>query len=254
MNSIDLEFILVLLIFISFVLILVNKKNNNDKSIKSLNWLNYQARSFLPILIIVLFLRSFIAEPFRIPSGSMIPTLLIGDYILVNKYKYGIRMPITKSKIIKISNPMKGDVIVFRYPGNEKINFIKRVIGVPGDIIRYEDKNIYVNDTLFVKTKKNEHQYSGEFERPEIELYSENNNHKVYNVLNDNMSPATNGKYVVPQGKYFVMGDNRDHSSDSRYWGFVPEENLVGKAFLIWMSFNTNTYSFKYKRIGHSIK
>tara|TARA_B100001250_G_C19777712_1_gene780377 strand:+ start:86 stop:847 length:762 start_codon:yes stop_codon:yes gene_type:complete len=253
MNSVDLEFILVLLIFISFVLILINKKNNNKNS-KFVNWLGCQARSFLPILIIVLFLRSFIAEPFRIPSGSMIPTLLIGDYILVNKYKYGIRMPITKSKVFKISSPSKGDVVVFRYPGNEKINFIKRVIGVPGDIVRYEDKNIYVNNIIYKKSIKKNHEYLREFQRPEIELYSENNNDKVYNVLNDNMSPSTNGSYVVPKGKYFVMGDNRDHSSDSRYWGFVPEENLVGKAFMIWMSFNSNTYSFKYKRIGHSIK
>ena len=122
MNSIDLEFILVLLIIISFFLILLDKTNIITKY-KFLGWLNKQGKSFLPILLIVLFLRSFLAEPFRIPSGSMLPTLLIGDYILVNKYEYGIRLPITKTKIFNLSEPKRGDVIVFRYPGNEDINF-----------------------------------------------------------------------------------------------------------------------------------
>ena len=145
MNSIDLEFILVLLILISFILILINKKSIGSSS-NFFCWIVLQAKSFFPILIIVLFLRSFLAEPFRIPSGSMLPTLLVGDYILVYKYKYGIRLPITKSKIIAISEPERGDVIVFRYPGNEKINFIKRVIGIPGDQVRYEDIQISCYD------------------------------------------------------------------------------------------------------------
>tara|TARA_B100001996_G_scaffold226589_1_gene174500 strand:- start:303 stop:1052 length:750 start_codon:yes stop_codon:yes gene_type:complete len=249
MNSIDLEFILVLLIFISLILILINRGNN-----KLLNWLTNQAKSFLPILIIVLFLRSFLAEPFRIPSGSMLPTLLIGDYILVNKYQYGVRLPITKSKIIEISEPKRGDIIVFRYPENEKINFIKRVIGIPGDEVRYENKNIYVNNVNYKKIEKKDHNYLNEFSRPEIIMFSENNNKKLYDILDDNMSPSNDNIFIVPEGKYFVMGDNRDHSSDSRYWGFVPEENLVGKAFLIWFSFNSDNFSFKFNRIGNSIK
>jgi signal peptidase I len=253
MNSIDLEFILVLLILISFILILINKKSIG-RSNNLVRWLVLQAKSFFPILIIVLFLRSFAAEPFRIPSGSMLPTLLVGDYILVNKYKYGIRLPITKSKIIEISEPERGDVIVFRYPRNEKINFIKRVIGIPGDQVRYEDKILYINNIAYKKNKKSEHQYSDVFIRPELEMYSENNNNKSYNILNDNMSPINDDSFIVPEGKYFVMGDNRDHSSDSRYWGFVPSENLVGKAFLIWMSFDSAKFSLKYKRIGNSIK
>ncbi len=249
MNSIDLEFILVLLIFISLILVLINRGNN-----KLLNWLTNQAKSFLPILIIVLFLRSFLAEPFRIPSGSMLPTLLIGDYILVNKYQYGVRLPITKSKIIEISEPKRGDIIVFRYPENEKINFIKRVIGIPGDEVRYENKNIYVNNVNYKKIEKKDHNYLNEFSRPEIIMFSENNNKKLYDILDDNMSPSNDNIFIVPEGKYFVMGDNRDHSSDSRYWGFVPEENLVGKAFLIWFSFNSDNFSFKFNRIGNSIK
>jgi len=254
MNSIDLEFILVLLIIISFILILISKKNLGEKN-SFLKWIFSQAKSFLPILIIVLFLRSFLAEPFRIPSGSMLPTLLIGDYILVNKYNYGIRLPITKTKIINVSDPKRGDVVVFRYPGNEKINFIKRVIGLPGDQIRYEDKNLYVNNIKYEKTLKNTHMYENEFLRPELDIFLESNNkNKSYYVLNDNMSPTNDDNFIVPEGKYFVMGDNRDHSSDSRYWGFVPDKNLVGKAFLIWMNFDSNKYSLKYERIGSSIK
>jgi len=254
MNSIDLEFILVLLIIISFILILISKKNIGQNS-SSLKWIIIQAKSFLPILIIVLFLRSFLAEPFRIPSGSMLPTLLIGDYILVNKYEYGIRLPLTKSKVINIAEPERGDVVVFRYPGNEKINFIKRVIGLPGDHIRYEDKNLYVNNIRYEKTTQNNHAYESEFLRPEIEIFlEEDNKNKSYYILNDNMSPTNDDDFIVPKGKYFVMGDNRDHSSDSRYWGFVPDENLVGKAFFIWMNFDSNNYSLKYKRIGNSIE
>lgn len=253
MNSIDLEFILVLLIFVSFLFIFLNKKNINEKN-KILGWLNRQAKSFLPILLIVLFLRSFLAEPFRIPSGSMLPTLLIGDYILVNKYEYGMKLPITKTQVIEISKPQRGDVVVFRYPANEKINFIKRVIGLPGDTVNYENKNLYINNIKYKKVKKNEHKYLNDFFREEIEIFSESNKTKSYDILNDNMTPTNDDTFIVPEGKYFVMGDNRDHSSDSRYWGFVPDENLVGKAFLIWMSFNSENFSFKYKRIGNSIK
>ena len=173
---------------------------------------------------------------------------------LVNKYQYGIRLPVTKFKLVEISNPERGDVVVFRYPGNEKINFIKRVVGIPGDIVRYEDKNLYVNNIKYKKVKENEHMYINDFFREEIDIFTESNKTKSYNVLNDNMSPSNDDTFKVPKGKYFVMGDNRDHSSDSRYWGFVPNENLVGKAFLIWMSFNSNNYSLKYKRIGNSIK
>ena len=126
----------------------------------------------------------------------------------------------------------RGDVVVFRYPGNEKINFIKRVIGLPGDQIRYEDKNLYVNNIKYEKTLKNTHMYENEFLRPELDIFLESNSkNKSYYVLNDNMSPTNDDNFIVPEGKYFVMGDNRDHSSDSRYWGFVPDKNLVGKAF-----------------------
>ena len=253
MNSIDLEFILVLLIFVSFLFIFLNKKNVNKKN-KIFEWPNRQAKSFLPILLIVLFLRSFLAEPFRIPSGSMLPTLLIGDYILVNKYEYGIKLPITKTQVIEISKPQRGDVVVFRYPANEKINFIKRVIGIPGDKIKYINKKVFVNNIEYKKNRQITHQYIDDFGRTELDIFIENQDNKKYNILNDNMSPANDHEFEVPEKNYFVMGDNRDHSSDSRYWGFVPEENLVGEAFLIWMSFNSKNFSLKYNRIGNSIK
>jgi signal peptidase I len=219
-----------------------------------LGWLNRQAKSFLPILLIVLFLRSFLAEPFRIPSGSMLPTLLIGDYILVNKYEYGIKLPITKTQVIEISKPQRGDVVVFRYPANEKINFIKRVIGIPGDKIKYIDKKVYVNDIEYIKNKQLTHQYIDDFGREELDIFIESQDNKKYHILNDNKSPANDDEFEVPEKHYFVMGDNRDHSSDSRYWGFVPEENLVGEAFLIWMNFNSKNFSLKYNRIGNTIK
>ena len=253
MNSIDLEFILVLLIFVSFLFIFLNKKNINEKN-KILGWLNRQAKSFLPILLIVLFLRSFLAEPFRIPSGSMLPTLLIGDYILVNKYEYGIKLPITKTQVIEISKPQRGDVVVFRYPANKKINFIKRVIGIPGDKIKYINKKVYVNNIEYKKNRQITHQYIDDFGRTELDIFIENQDNKKYHILNDNMSPANDDEFEVPEKHYFVMGDNRDHSSDSRYWGFVPEENLVGEAFLIWMNFNSKNFSLKYNRIGNTIK
>ncbi len=253
MNSIDLEFILVFLIFISFFLILLDKTNIGKKN-KFLGWLNNQGKSFLPILLIVLFLRSFLAEPFRIPSGSMLPTLLIGDYILVNKYEYGIRLPLTKTKIFNISEPKRGDVIVFRYPGNENINFIKRVIGIPGDKIEYFNKQLFINGIKNEKRKQETHEYISDFGRQELEIFTENDNQRIYNILNDNMIPANDDEFLVPENKYFVMGDNRDHSSDSRYWGFVPEKNLVGEAFLIWMNFDSKNFSMKYNRIGNSIK
>jgi len=163
-------------------------------------------------------------------------------------------MPLTKTKIFEVSKPQRGDVIVFRYPGNEKINFIKRVIGIPGDKIKYLNKKLYVNELEYKKQKKDTHKYIDDFERQELEIFEEDDNHKIYNTLNDNMSPSNDDEFLVPDNQYFVMGDNRDHSSDSRYWGFVPEKNLVGEAFLIWMNFNSKNFSMKYNRIGDTIK
>lgn len=198
------------------------------------------SRSFFPIILIVLVLRSFLMEPFRIPSGSMEPSLLIGDYILVNKYTYGIRLPVIDRKIIDINLPKRGDVIVFRFPENPKINYIKRVVGLPGDKITYKNKVLYVNgeemqqDMVNTFTRHgNGRSIGGGGER--IEDLS-----GVKHRIKLNFSRIDSMEYneVVPENRYFVMGDNRDNSNDSRAWGFVPEENLVGKAVFIWMNFD----------------
>jgi len=189
------------------------------------------SRSMFPILLVVLVLRSFLFEPFQIPSGSMLPTLKIGDFILVNKFHYGLRLPVLNTKIIGNNEPEHGDVIVFRYPEDTSINFIKRVVGVPGDVITYQNKTLYINgepqpQTLVAQLPP---------ERPEKLLLDESLAGQSHRIYQDLYRPIMNGQWVVPEGHYFVLGDNRDNSKDSRYWGFVPEELLVGKATAVWM-------------------
>lgn len=191
------------------------------------------SKSIFPVLLFVLVIRSFLFEPFQIPSGSMIPTLEIGDFILVNKYDYGLRLPVTGTKILEVGEPERGDVMVFKQPGQEHINFIKRVIGLPGDVIRYADKQLSVNGKAVPEefvAQLNDGQSA-------YRLYNEGEGDKVYQVRKELYSRdyRAEGEWVVPEGMYFVMGDNRDRSNDSRYWGFVPEENIVGKAVYIWM-------------------
>jgi signal peptidase I len=161
----------------------------------------------------------------------MLPTLKIGDFILVNKYHYGLRLPVLNSKVLSINDPERGDVVVFKYPKNPTVNYIKRVVGLPGDTIRYQDKMIYINgepqmQTLVAKLPPRQ---------PEVYLYNEMLGGVDHEIYNDVKAPVRVGEWVVPEGHYFVMGDNRDNSNDSRYWGFVPDELLVGKAFAVWM-------------------
>ncbi|MBP0048377.1 signal peptidase I [Marinobacterium sp. AK62] len=189
------------------------------------------ARSMFPVLLVVLVVRSFLYEPFQIPSGSMLPTLKIGDFILVNKYDYGLRLPVTNTRILANNDPERGDVIVFRYPEDTSINYIKRVVGVPGDVITYQDKVLYINgqpqpQTLLAKLPPS---------RPEQLLLDEKLDGEAHRIFRDVYRPVINGTWRVPEGQYFVLGDNRDNSKDSRYWGFVPEELLVGKAAAVWM-------------------
>jgi len=213
-------------------------------------WLIGTSRSLFSVFLIVFLLRSFLVEPFRIPSGSMIPSLLIGDFILVNKYTYGIRLPVINKKIINISEPKRGDVLVFRYPVNPSINFIKRVIGVPGDTIKYVNKKLYINGKL-IPEERTKSEISGGFFSPRIvtNVYLENlgtEKHLIQEVQNDGMSMQV-FTVKVPKGEYFVLGDNRDNSEDSRYWGFVPEKNIVGKAFAVWLSWDSQNWSFRWK-------
>lgn len=202
------------------------------------------SRSFFPVLAIVLILRSFLVEPFQIPSGSMLPTLEVGDFILVNKYAYGIRLPVAGTKILEVGDPERGDVMVFKYPEDGATNYIKRVIGLPGDRIRYQDKQLFINgeqvDSRFVARL------------PPMELRREDLGeveHDIFLTLG-RAGNSGEGEWVVPEGHYFVMGDNRDNSNDSRYWGTVPDELIVGKAFAIWMHWKSITSLPSFDRVG----
>ncbi|WP_106477059.1 signal peptidase I [Phytohalomonas tamaricis] len=211
-------------------------------------WYVDYARSFFPVLLLVLVLRSFLIEPFQIPSGSMRPTLEVGDYIVVNKFTYGLRLPVVNTKFIDIGEPERGDVMVFRFPQDPSVNFIKRVIGLPGDRIRYEGKQLYINDEPVEKDLLLENPP----ENPGEELYQEylgDVEHPIYNNPQD-AGPQMR-EVTVPPGYYFMMGDNRDHSNDSRYWGFVPEENIVGKAFAVWMHWQGSVPDFSSVRLIH---
>ncbi len=215
-------------------------------------WLDWTAGLF-PVILAVFVLRSFLFEPFKIPSGSMIPTLRVGDLILVNKFHYGVRLPVFNTKLFENHTPQRGDVMVFRYPPQPSLDYIKRVIGVPGDEVSYLNKQITVNGKPVPRVAQPEF-FDSETMRY-ARQFRETLDARSYNTLNDDDRPAfiqgttefpfSNGcRYTVegvtckvPEGHYFMMGDNRDNSLDSRYWGFVPEANIVGKAFFVWMNF-----------------
>ncbi|MFC5498786.1 signal peptidase I [Caenimonas terrae] len=222
-------------------------------------WLDWTAGLF-PVIIAVFVLRSFLFEPFKIPSGSMIPTLLVGDLILVNKYTYGLRLPVLNTKLTNGTPPHRGDVMVFRYPPKPSLDYIKRVIGVPGDQVAYLNKKLTINGQPVSKVALPD--FFDEDAMRYFKQFEEEIGGKRHRLLNDDDRPAfipgvedfpfkQNCQYSVegvtckvPQGYYFMMGDNRDNSLDSRYWGFVPDRNIVGKAFLVWMNFSSP------KRIG----
>ena len=212
------------------------------------------ARSFFPVFLIVLLLRSFLIEPFRIPSGSMMPTLLVGDFILVNKFLYGIRLPISDKKVFEVSRPERGDVVVFRYPEDPSTPFIKRVVGLPRDRIAYYNKVLYINGQQV--DQKSIGSYSGHGSGSTMtgaSLKDEQLGEESHEILVQTGYPSIADKWVVPEGHYFVLGDNRDNSRDSRYWGTVPDELLIGKAFTIWMNWDWG-HGIDWKRIGKSIE
>jgi len=212
--------------------------------------------SFFPVLVFVLAVRTFVFEPFRIPSSSMMPTLLTGDFIYVNKFSYGLKLPVLHDTIIKIGQPKRGDIIVFRFPEDQSIDYIKRVVGLPGDRIHYDQrkKELTINGKLIEQEFIGK--YTGLMDNPEtdkkdilkLEQLGEVK-HKMF-TTNHLQNRFNYIDIVVPDGNYFVMGDNRDHSSDSRVWGFVPERNLVGRAVFIWMHWRTTDFFDGLKRIG----
>jgi len=216
-------------------------------------WIEYCV-SFFPVILFVFVLRSFVVEPFRIPSGSMLPTLENGDLILVNKFEYGLRLPIIDKKVLPIGEPKRGDVLVFRYPVDPSVDYIKRVVGVPGDVVLYQNKTLYING------QEIQHTRDGDYFEPDRSAYVGRYSEQLGTVKHDillnkqarqDFMPISDYPYrnhceylgngvrcTVPPGHYFMMGDNRDNSLDSRYWGFVPEQNIVGRAFFIWMNFS----------------
>ena len=211
------------------------------------------AKSFFPVFLIVFILRSFIVEPFRIPSNSMMPTLLTGDFILVNKFGYGIRLPVVDAKIVDVGLPARGDVVVFRFPGDPSTPFIKRVVGIPGDRIAYYDKVLYINDEPMEQSPIG--RYAGVGSGAVMSgasLRLERIDDAEHHILVQPQAHTVQGSVVVPDGHYFVLGDNRDNSRDSRYWGTVSEELLIGKAFRIWMNWDFG-HGIDWKRIGKSI-
>jgi signal peptidase I len=224
------------------------------KTLKESTLVEY-CKSFFPVILAVLLLRSFLVEPFRIPSNSMMPTLLTGDFILVNKYAYGIRLPVLNNKVVEMGEPERGDVVVFRYPKDPSVDYIKRVVGLPGDRVGYYNKIIYINSEPVGQVPAGVYigvgsgiSMSGASERQE----------QLGEVLHDILvmprTPGLEGEYVVGEDEYFVMGDNRDNSNDSRYWGPVPESNLVGKAFRVWMNWDGANGGVDWDRIGMKIK
>lgn len=210
------------------------------------------SRSFFPILVGVLFIRSFIFEPFRIPSGSLEPTLLVGDFLVVNKFSYGLRLPVWEKKILNVSTPKRGDIVVFRWPPNPKFDFIKRIIGIPGDVISYHHKILTINGQ---EAKQNFVQYtideSSAHPVAEYQEKLENLTHKIYRRSD---APAIDFEVTVPANQYFVMGDNRDDSADSRYWGFVHDDYLRGKAIFTWLSWDKKDWNIRWSRLGRIIQ
>lgn len=225
------------------------------------------ARGFFPIILVVFLLRSFLVEPFKIPSGSMIPSLLVGDFILVNKYTYGIRLPVLNKKIVAMNEPKPGDVMVFRYPEDPTVDYIKRVVGVPGDRVEYRNKQLIVNGKQVAMERNGDYSVNDSaLNSFRHELFTEKLGDVAHKIIVNPDAPSVllaqvhqfankeNCSYnddgfvcKVPTGQFFMMGDNRDGSADSRYWGFVPEENIVGRAFFIWWNFGD------FKRIGTKI-
>lgn len=246
-------FWLVLLSFISGVVYLLDiifwapKRTPEQKPTRIIEY----SRSFFPVFFIVLLLRSFLIEPFRIPSGSLEPTLLVGDFVAVNKFIYGLRLPVWEKKVISISNPKTGDVVVFRWPPEPTFDYIKRVIGAPGDTVAYRNKVLFINGEEMKQTfvEYTTDESSGKA----VAKYRENLHGIEHDIYVRPDVPAVDLEIKVPAGQYFMMGDNRDDSADSRFWGFVADQYIRGKAFAVWMSWNGKTDSLRWSKIGRLI-
>ena len=252
----------------------VQRVKIESDALKEPSWVEY-SKAFCPVLLVVFLLRSFLAEPFKIPSSSMRPTLEVGDFILVNKFVYGIRLPILEQKIIPLSDPQRGDVVVFRYPVNPSQDFIKRVIGVGGDVVEYRDKQLRVNGQPWPQKPDGSYSYLEGMRFDTLERKFETTADPAGREHTIGVNPQAQPVYPlnvrqfpgrdncdynergftckVPAGQYLMMGDNRDNSDDSRYWGFVPDDHIRGKAFFIWFNWD-DIASFAFKRVGSGIR
>lgn len=248
--SINLALILTSLTLISGMVVALDKffwgRKDGNRSVLKETVVEY-SRSFFPVLLFVLVIRSFVFEPFRIPSGSMMPTLLQGDFIFVKKYAYGLRLPVTETKIIETGEPERGDVIVFRLPSDTSINYIKRVVGLPGDVVIYERHRLTING---VRVDLEQHSDA----TPRDPRFVEQLGDRMHQILiRDAAYTIRDGVYTVPEGHYFVMGDNRDNSRDSRFIDSIPESHLVGEAVRIWMHMDGLKWP-RWDRIGSKIQ
>lgn len=254
----DFELILFYLTIISgalalFDILFLAKKRRAKKGVDTKPPLLFEyARSFFPVFLIVFLLRSFLFEPFRIPSPSLEPTLLTGDFILVNKFNYGLRLPIISKKIVDNGEPKRGDILVFRWPADRSYDFIKRVIGLPGDTISYINKELIINGQKIPQENVPD---KSVLDNPWHATTKKEDllgvKHDIYVVENKETRNFEN--IVVPPHMYFVMGDNRDESADSRYWGFVPEKNILGKAVRVLISWNKDTYRLRWSRFWEKV-
>ncbi len=243
----DFELVLVLLTAVSGVIWIYDRLRRKSRPAGAkVPWLVDLGRSLFPVILIVLVIRSFVVEPFRIPSGSMLPTLEAGDFILVSKFGYGLRLPVTHQLIAPIGDPERGDVAVFRYPVDPAQDYIKRIIGMPGDTIGYVNKRLVINGQTVPVESMGAWIQDEDFTRFRERLAGD-----WHEAMVHSRASAPDFSFTVPEGHYFVMGDNRDRSSDSRFWGPVPRDHLVGRAFLIWMSWNGGP---NWSRIGDVIR
>lgn len=251
MIDFDIEFVLLIGLVVTGLLKLTARLINIPRP----KWLFSIAQSLFPIFLIVFVIRGFIIEPYRIPSGSMLPTLYVGDFIAVNKFTYGIKLPVFHTEIMPINKPQRGDVVVFRFPEDPSKDYIKRLVGLPGDIVVYYDQTLYINGKVAAQ--------SGErvFKQPTferhgvtIDYHDEQLGDAKHGIITLPDRPEASQDWIVPEGHYFVMGDNRDFSNDSRFWGFVPEANVAGKAFMIWMSWDYDAAEIRSERVGKDIE
>jgi signal peptidase I len=252
----DFAFFLTMLVLLSGIIGLIDvlffARKRREKNGKQPLIVEY-ARSFFPLLLVVWLIRSFLVQPYRVPTGSLVPTILPGDFIAVSQFSYGVRLPVLNYKIINVGEPKRGDIALFRWPENPGVIFVKRVIGVPGDHIYYHNKILKINGKIMSQNLIGK---SVDIEPPNDlpvmvqDKLEDLDGIKHHIFIREDGGNAKSFEVIVPEGSYFMMGDNRDDSDDSRDWGFVPEENLIGKAFVVWFSWDSVNNNIRWKRIG----